>query len=306
MRNATHGVVNLQTYSRPHLLERCLKSIYSMINIEDYRKLFVLQLGDRRVENLVHKSKDAGTEIVEVDGGARTPLGNMNFNRWLALERAFDEYDCDWVLSIEEDVEVAPGTLLFIEEIYARFKDTPKFRGINLGSILSLEELVNSYSLQRFGVHGCGSVITRNTWKKIKKHQIDRTLKDFALDGAIEGIAKSGFMVTPNVTLYLDHGWDSGTHNKSNYNDLHFVLNRESWQTRINSTPAKFKEIPISIPWREDCVLYDKKDNFKYSLLAIKSRMYHTLPYQRLLKAKRHFKVLIGKLRIYLDNGNAE
>jgi len=269
-----------------------------MDNIEKYKKIFVLQLGNVQVEALIHNNRDSGTEIIEVDGRTRTPLGNMNFNRWLALEKAFEEYACDWVLSIEEDIEVAPETLIFTEEMFAKYKSDSKFRGINLGSILSSDTLVNTYSLQRFGVHGCGSVMTRNTWKKIRKLQIHRTLKEFALDGAIEGIAKSGFMVTPNVTLYLDHGWDSGTHNKSNYEDLHFVLNTESWQTRLKAVPTEFTEMPISIPWRDDCVLYDKKDNLKYFIFGVKSRIYHTIPYQRLLKLKKSIKMFIVKSRI--------
>lgn len=288
--NISQGVINLQTYSRPHLLAKCLDSIFAMENIDNYKKLFVLQIGNSTVEQLIYKRVDSTTEIIEVDGKTRSPLENMNFNRWLALQKAFERDGCDWVLSIEEDVEVAPETLIFIEEIYAKYKYTKDFRGINLGSILSSQDLLATFSLQRFGVHGCGSVLTKETWNRMKKLKIERTLKEFALDGAIEGITKSGFMVTPNVTLYLDHGWDSGTHNKSSYFDTHFVLNRQSWQARISSKTKDFKLQMLTIPWREDCVPYNKRDNIEYSLRCVKSRLYHTSPYQSYLKLRRSTK----------------
>ena len=266
--NLERGLINLQTYSRPHLLSRCLESIYSMENSAKTDKMIVLQVGNLEVERLVYAYADERTEVIEVDGRHRTPLQNMNFNRWLALERGFYEQRKDWILSVEEDIELAPETLSFISQVYSTFSDNRKFRGINLGSILDKQELLDTYSLQRFGVHGCGSVLTRRTWSIAKYCGAKKTLKKYAFDGFLEGITKSGFMVTPNITLYLDSGWDSGTHNSHTGSEPHYMENRQSWVARDSKRVDKFRQFNIEIPWREDCVPYNPEEDFRYLIRA--------------------------------------
>lgn len=293
----SNGIINLQTYSRPHLLRNCLNSIYSMVNVELYQKVFLLQIGDKEVESLVYEFADKRTEVIEVDGSKRSPLQNMNFNRWTALERAFNVYGCDWVLSIEEDVEVAPETLLFIEQVLSDCRALPYFRGINLGSNLNAPELADTYSFQRFGVHGCGTVMTRETWKKVQRWRIKRTLNSFALDGALEGIVKTGFMVTPNVTLYLDNGWDSGTHTKGTGAEPHYQSIRESWSVRKSNYSPAFRNFQIQIPWRQDCLPYVKDENLRFKINAIRSRLAHTATY---LFTRRMIRSIRKSLRTYL------
>jgi hypothetical protein len=241
----------------------------------DYNKIIVLQVGNKEVEELVYGYADTRTQIIEVDGTKKSPLQNMNFNRWLALEEAFKHKEVNWVLSIEEDIEVAKESLLFIEQIYQKFCFERKFRGINLGSVLEDPELLNTYSLQRFGVHGCGSVLTRRTWRLAKLSLIKKTIRDFPLDGALESLVKSGFMVSPNITLYLDRGWDSGTHNKHTGEETHYVLNEKSWKTRQSKTTLDFERLDIQIPWRNDCVIYNPKDNPVNAMKWVIMRMYH-------------------------------
>jgi hypothetical protein len=136
-------------------------------------------------------------------------------------------------------------------------------------------ELLNTYSLQRFGVHGCGSVLTRRTWRLAKLSLIKKTIRDFPLDGALESLVKSGFMVSPNITLYLDRGWDSGTHNKHTGEETHYVLNEKSWKTRQSKTTLDFERLDIQIPWRNDCVIYNPKDNPVNAMKWVIMRMYH-------------------------------
>jgi hypothetical protein len=201
----------------------------------------------------------------------------MNFNRWIALEKGFSEDNKDWILSVEEDIELAPDTLSFITQVFSKFSNNRKFRGINLGSVLSDPELLDTYSLQRFGVHGCGSVLTSRTWSIAKCSGAKMTLDKFALDGFLEGIAKSGFMVTPNVTLYLDCGWNSGTHNSHTGNEPHYINNRKSWQIRASRRVEEFHQYDIGIPWRKDCLPYDSKDNLKYLIKGIYYVLNHFL-----------------------------
>lgn len=287
------GVINLQTYSRPHLLSKCLSAIYSMEHSMEYDKIVVLQVGNKKVEELVYEFADNRTQILEVDGRNRTPLQNMNFNRWMALENAFSSPKRKWVFSIEEDVEVSRESLIFIDQVYRTYSTNRKFRGINLGSILSDPELIDTYSLQRFGVHGCGSVLTRKTWSIVKWSGVRSTLNKYPLDSAIEGIAKNGFMVTPNITMYLDNGWDSGTHNQSSGNEPHYVMNRESWKLRTSTFTEYFREYTTPIPWRYDCVLFEPKDNFKYLLKSWLWQFNHFAIFRALFNSLRQILKVI-------------
>lgn len=271
----TKGVINLQTYSRPHLLEKCLNSIYSMERQELYSKVIVLQIGDHRVEDLVYSFADDSTRILRVDGSGKSPLQNMNINRWSALDYAFRFPNIEWVLSIEEDVEVAREAIIFIEQVYQSFKDNRKFRGINLGSRMYDADLIDTFSLQRYGIHGCGSVMTKRMWRMAQMNLTKYTLKNFALDGTLEAIAKTGFMVNPNVTLYLDHGWDSGTHNRHTGKELHYEENLRSWNLRKSKFTFQFREKSIPIRWRQDCVPYEKSENFLYNVKAFVHRFRH-------------------------------
>ena len=295
------GVINLQTYSRPHLVAKCLESIYAMEKAVNYHKIIVLQVGNREVEELVYDYADSKTQIIEVDGTERSPLQNMNFNRWLALEEAFKHKEVNWVLSIEEDVEVARESLLFIEQIYQQFCFEKKFRGINLGSILENPELLNTYSLQRFGVHGCGSVLTRRTWRLVKLSLIEKTTRDFPLDGALEGLVKSGFMVNPNITMYLDRGWDSGTHNKHTGEETHYVLNEKSWKTRQSKTTLSFERFDIQIPWRSDCIIYQSKDNPVHTMKWVIMRIYHAKSMHKLFSYCMKLRI---RIKDYLASYN--
>ena len=268
-----------------------------MQHSSEYKKFIVLQLGNRDVEALVWEYEDENTEILEIDGSSRSPLQNMNFNRWTAFEKAFGEYGADWILSLEEDIEVAPETLIFVESVYKTYRNNPKFRGINLGSVLRNNELSETFSLQRFGVHGCGTVMTRSTWEKLKFWRIKDTLGRIALDGALEGFSKSGFMVTPNITMYLDNGWDSGTHTKGTGKEPHYVSNRESWQIRLMNQARTFRELPIEIPWRNDCIPYDDSQDLQFMVHAIYLRLRQTTIINLIFHYLKKFKAQIISLK---------
>ena len=158
------GLLNLSTYSRPELLEKCLSSIAEADADANYPKLIVLQKGNSEVSRIVKEFADKKTQIIEVDGTQRTPLQNMNHNRWLSWKTGFENSDIDWMLSVEEDAVIHPSTLYFVEQIYEKYSNRRKFRGINLTSRLSDVGNLGTYSELRFGLHGCGAVITRETW----------------------------------------------------------------------------------------------------------------------------------------------
>ena len=149
------GIINLQTYSRPPLLELCLNSISECSNSIDFEKIIVLQVGNKEVESLVEAfcAKNRNSIIIRVDGQEKSPLQNMNWNRWKAWQHGFDNLGADWILSIEEDVVIHPKSIDFVCEVMIRMSNQKHFRGINLGSKLADPELNCTYSKLRFGLH---------------------------------------------------------------------------------------------------------------------------------------------------------
>lgn len=283
------GVITLQTYSRPNLLSKCLRSIERLNNSSKVQKIIVLQTGNSKVENIVRRFSNPMTRVLEVSGVERTALQNINFNRFLAMETAFSDPHVDWVLSLEEDVQLAPGALEFINQIYGLFKTFDEFRGINLGSIETNPNYIDSFSLLRYGLHGNASMVTRRTWSRMKFWQLRKKLSWFAFDGCVEGVMKSGFVVTPNITFVLDLGWFSGTHTTPTPDSPYYLANQQSWSVRCQSEVQVFRPYSVKHSWREDCVTYEEKDDFRYFLKEIYNFMYHTLVFQNLLK---HFRIL--------------
>lgn len=288
------GILNLQTYSRPELLEKCLDSIANCQESVEFLKLIVLQTGNRDVENLVRffESKNRNTLVLEVDGRNRSPLQNMNWNRWVAWEHGFDKILAPWILSIEEDVVLHPKSIKFVNHIFENISNDPNFRGVNLGSRLTDTRLNCSYSKLRYGIHGCGAAISAGTWKEIKRLGIKRKINHFALDACIEHVLKDGYMITPNLSYYLDFGWYQGTHTDPNPNHPHYLQVQKSYEANT-FTCSVFRHEEINHDWREDCITYSIQDNLKfkirkYSSLITTTRLWFAF-YAHLRKIKRKF-----------------
>lgn len=291
------GLINLATYSRPELLAKCLTSISEADASTNYSKLIVLQRGNSEVSRIVKAFEDQQTQIIEVDGTQRTPLQNINYNRWLSWKTGFENSDIDWMLSVEEDVVLHPSTLVFIEEIYRKYSNRPKFRGINLASRLSDVENLGTYSELRFGLHGCGAVITRETWNLFVKYDFKNKLDTEPLDALIEPILKTGYMVTPNLSLLEDFGWYKGTHTSSDSTDVHYVEVKKSFRENRLPLDQNFSMKPVNPQWREDCLIYSSKDDlfFRFKLMMVPVLRSHTYrkSYSGLRKFSRKIKYFL-------------
>ncbi len=295
----SRGLINLATYSRPELLKKCLSSIASAEKSQSYPKLTVLQNGDAEVSRNVNEFADQQTQIIEVDGTQRTPLQNINHNRWLSWKTGFQNSDIDWMLSVEEDVVLHPSTLLFVEQILSKYSGRPQFRGINLASRLNDTANLGTFSELRFGLHGCGAVITRETWDLFTKFEFGDKLETEPLDALIEPILKTGYMVTPNLSLLEDFGWYKGTHTSSDSTDVHYVEISNSFKANRLPPSFEFQLKPVNPQWRSDCILYSDADDFyfkvKLLIVPILRSHFYTWTYSNLRKLSRKFKSLIRK-----------
>ena len=118
----SRGVVVLSAYSRENLVDQCLESIYSADSSSFVHKLITYQSGFPEVDKVISKYENQKTSILRVNGENRSKLQNMNFNYWNGFEVAFEVYDAEWVLCVEEDAILSKDVFLFIDEIFNRFR----------------------------------------------------------------------------------------------------------------------------------------------------------------------------------------
>ena len=247
------GAILVATFARPIQLDKCLKSIFCQIENKPHPVVVLHQTGSSDVSKVLARYSDKIARKFELEPLGGSALENINLNRILGYEFCFKFLQCDWVLAIEEDVEVSSDALRFVEEMYERYHKRALFRGINLGSMEPFsEEMSNSYSLLRYGLHGQAAAISRRTWERFNVDYLVRSSKVAALDGQMELLLKSGFMVTPNNSRFVDTGWN-GTHAPKDSNDPYYVRLRKSWVgSRVPST-VTYVRSEVEHSWRSDC-----------------------------------------------------
>ena len=271
------GVVVLSTYARADLLSKCLKSIESAYGFEEVDLLVIHQVGFDDVKKVLEKHKNNMRMLVTVRSKSKSALYNINRNRLLSYLMGFNLLNADWVFGVEEDVEIHKNALNFISKTFDFHHTDRYFRGINLGSRnLDREIPPSSYSKLRYGLHGQAGVISRKTWSKISLNQIMREIHKEPLDGLVESYLKTGYMVTPNHSMFIDRGWN-GTHAPSDSADPYYSELKSSFELN-GSENGQFDLHDIEPNWREDCIVFHHKADFEFKLRHAKFRLKFFLP----------------------------
>jgi hypothetical protein len=258
------GAILVNTFSRAESLKKCLESIQKANKDFSFPVFIVLQNGYPEVKEVLKAQEHAIKKIVEVEGGNRTPLENINWNRYLGYEILFDDEKFDWVIAIEEDVAIAPDALKFATQIVDRYSQDPSFKGINFGSREPFNlKNSNTYSLLRYGLHGQASLLPKSSWNKFPHKRMKRKFSTHGFDSLIEFNLKMGFMVTPNLSRSLDMGWD-GTHVPSDSSDPYFVEMAASYVgDRIPNFEA-YELHSINHQWRSDIRIYRRNETLSF------------------------------------------
>lgn len=217
----------LATHTRVDLLDNCLSSIKSANNFSEYNFFIIFQGNNAETEAVLKRHNEVISKIIKVPGVSIDPIANINFNRIMGYRYAFEDLNSDFAVAIEDDVEIAKDSLMFIESMVARYGHDPKFGCINLMSTGVRSNQEFGYSKFRASLIGNGSAITKKTWEKLNSVQFNRRFELEPFDGAIEDWMKCKFCIFPNRSRILDFGW-SGTH-QSDPNSTHFQVNRISW-----------------------------------------------------------------------------
>ena len=265
----------ITAFNRPALIRDCLESCLSLENLDEYRIVIVHQKGNLKVEKIIAEYAQLFSTFVSTKPSGSETDAFITNNRILGLYVGFEFWKSEFVVSIEDDVVLAPDALKFIEHAFKTYRKNLNFRGVNLGSKLPLLEVEpNSYSHLRFGIHGPASMITKKTWKRINPQRV-MSNASINFDAQIEFALKSGFMVTPNASRYIDQGVE-GSHTGNGTDDSYFQGLKMSFvgggeKSNILNTYFRKDLLPN---WRKDCVIYKPKDNLIYFL---KSKFYWVL-----------------------------
>jgi len=243
-------------YSRAQLLKDTIDSIAGAAGSESWKKILVCQRGHDDVFEVVSQNRTLFDLVVLTSPQYESTLANINYNRLLGTNLAFDIFHADLVLGIEEDTKISHDALQFIDRVFQKYHNNRFFRGINLGSIEEkTHENLFTYSRIRFGLHGQAGVITKKTWKKINFSKLRANMSLEGWDSYIEFKTKSGFMVTPNASRSLDRGW-SGTYAPDNPDHPHYVAMRESFVGSFSKLDSNFTHVSLKHKWRSDATVF--------------------------------------------------
>lgn len=259
-------------YSRADLLKQCLSSCLEARGSDEYSLVVVRQTGNDEVRQVLDSLRDRIRLMVEVDGWGR-PEENIRRNRFLGYFACYETLGAEIVLAVEDDVQISSDSLEFINQMYLRYMDHPRFMGINLGSVEPRSaDLLDSYSLLRYGLHGQASVLARRTWKAILESPVVQYRSQGHFDLAIEPILRRGFMVTPNNSRHLDSG-AGGTHAPTRSIGDYFSQIEQSWVGNIVSEELDFRHRQIPHSWRADAVQYRGWMNPYYRFIEPRRRL---------------------------------
>lgn len=263
------GAIVVFAYSRDQLLDELLECINELQQGKKLPLILVKQDGFEAVDEVIKKWRNQINILIESDGSAETVAQNISRNRILGYSSAFISLDVDWVLAIEDDVILANDTLMLVEHLINKYLLDKDFRGINLGSRIpySLENH-NTYCKTRYGIYGQASVITKLSWKRMNKFGILKEALNGHWDAAMESFVKTGYMVAPNNSRYIDRGWD-GTHMSSDPNDSYYQDLRASFVPKETKISEIYKEFDTGYWWRKDLRKFKSWQSFYYWIIFL-------------------------------------
>jgi hypothetical protein len=268
--------VSIITHNRPTLLESAINSVLQAVDERPVPIYVIWQNPEDSTSDLTRKVLDKFiyrlSEIVVQKKKYVEPEANIDAARLEALINAFRDPSIEYAVVIEEDACIAKDTLDFFESAIRTESNKFHFRGINFGS---KEEIKSpyGYSRIRYGIHGPVSAISRKTWKHSGLATYGSNRLPRTWDGYIEPYLKTGYMVTPNLSRYIDLG-TRGTHANSS-NDDYFNGLQKSFDllSKIEYSQTKYFHQQINHTWRFDSKAYFSLTNPYYYFIFFLKRL---------------------------------
>jgi len=272
----SHGAVLVVAFDRPDELRKCLSSIVNQTGLNCPLIVFH-QIGNKSVKEVIDEYESRIQGLVSFTRLGETPLENINLNRILGYEYCFRILKSEWVLAVEDDIELGSDAIKFVSEMFHIHKKKALFRGVNLGSYETDDRAsLEGYSRLSYGLHGQAGAIRKQTWDHFTRKNLIKKAKTVPLDAAMENFLKIGFMVTPNRSRYADNGWN-GTHAPKNPNDSYFKKLRKSWVGNELFLVDKYQHQQIAHHWRADCRKFTLTSWFRVVCIAVRNNIVNLL-----------------------------
>ena len=259
------GSIAIVVFDRANLLEKLLKSLRNCDGIEKYSVIIVQQIHSKLVDEVILANSDLIDIHVRVKGNSRTTTENIAFNRYLATGVGFDACQSSFVIGLEDDVEISHDALDFAKTMFLKYRNNKYFRGVNFGSqLLFSPELDETYTKLRYGIHGQAHLLPRATWENGNySHVLKKDAGHY--DGEVEHFLKTGFMITPNNSRYIDNG-EFGSHMGGKDESQYFQNLRASFVENSPRTSYKYTELKIVHNWRADCIPFRIHHQIKFKV----------------------------------------
>ena len=264
-KDAVNRSVVLKTFNRPELLKKCLHSLFECTGFRGHKLIVIHQTGNEEVAGILEDFKSEIHSLVQTRPSGSNVESCITNNTMLGFWLAFDFWQADYVLALEEDVQIGKDALEFAYQMFIKYRLDGRFRGVNLGSVLprSLDRY-STYTRTRYGLHGPAGMITRSTWNDLDLQKLSGVSAD-NFDALMEFNLKSGFMVAPNNSRYLDRGF-VGTHSTKLDQASSYFTGLESSFVSVDSTEMSYRENAEDPNWRRDCKIYSPSENWIYDL----------------------------------------
>jgi hypothetical protein len=254
----------ITVYNRFEEFQKCLDAIHACKYQENYNLVIVYHEEIPSTKLLLDLVEHPFLYLIPVNGIGRTALLNMNSNRILGLNFCFEKLGSEMVIAVEDDVQLGYDALVFSEDIILRYSKNSSFRGVNLGSRMPRSgDLFYSYGKFRYGISGQGSAMTKDTWRKINNLNLLQGISYKGFDSLVEDYFKTGFVISPYASRYLDEGW-RGTHASPDPNHPYYIDLQKSFVGSLPFAQQRLSCVRSKYSWRKDCIPYYGVLNFYY------------------------------------------
>lgn len=240
-----------------------------------YPIYIIIQDASQEDLRVLNKHQSIITEISYIQSNGENVEELINSNRIRAWELPLIEREHQYVICLEDDVEVSPDIFDFTEQVLIQNAGSRNFWGINYGSFEKPEDL-GSYSRLRFGLHGPASLISSKSFKRFKMPRLQKFKGAIPWDAWVEPLMKTGFVITSNVSRYRDNGFN-GTHATIQNHSRYFQKLNNSFEYNSPKAPLEYKNKDIEHKWRSDCLIYSNSGSIKWYFKYLAVRTYQIL-----------------------------
>lgn len=248
-------------FNRTYSLIKCLANLKKAKNYEEYNIVFVVQIGNPEVLEIVNKFNCTNKFIIKTHYPKNwSALKKMAHNGVRGVSFCFEKLQSEFVCYLEDDIIISYDFLVFHEFIHNKYLHDKYFFGLNGFSGEKFN--INKISLYSKFVYGLGKGFSFNKkiWNIIKykiwsKKYINS--KAPTLDGLLENfIKKNNYFVIMPICSRIYEFESYGLHINPVSNKFYFQRLRDSFVKNNFLTDVYRYSFFSRYKWRKDCRKY--------------------------------------------------